>query len=103
MLVCSSKQGKLVQKDDEVKTLDKTKRFCPRPTHGRVNIPHVQPKDEQIFYTSNPWTSECLRKFKLAKQDSSNPWTRKHRNINLLKHQNNPTYGRVKGVNGENQ
>ena len=91
--VCSSEQGKLVQRDDEVKTLDKTK-------WGFV---HVQPKDEQIFYTSNPWTSKCSCKFKFAEQDSSNPWTRKRRRINLLRHQNNPTYGRVKGVNGENQ
>ena len=100
--VSSLEQGRLVQEDDEVKTLDKTKWFCPRPAHGRVNIPHVQPKNEWMFYTSNPWTRKCLRKFKLPKQDSSNPWTRMRR-INLLRHQNNPTYGWVKGVNSENQ
>ena len=92
MSVCSLEQGKLVQIEDEVKALDKTKvlstsnprtnKYSIRPTHGRANA-----------YTS----------FKFAKQDSSNPWTRKRRRINLLRHQNNPTYGRVKGVNGENQ
>ena len=46
--VSFSEQGRLVQEDDEVKTLDKTKWFCPRPAHGRVNIPHVQPMDEEM-------------------------------------------------------
>ena len=54
--ICSSEQGKLVQIEDEVKALDKTK-------WGFV---HVQPKDEQIFYMSNPWMSKCLRKSKFA-------------------------------------
>ena len=58
----------------------RTNKYSIRPTHGRENA----------------------YKFKPVKKDSSNTWTRKRR-INLLRHQNNPTYGRVKGVNGENQ
>ena len=46
--VSSSEQDKLVQEDDEVKTLDKTMRFCPCPAHGQINIPHVQPMDEKM-------------------------------------------------------
>ena len=33
-------------------------RIWARPTHGRVNIQYVQPKDEQIFNTSNPRTNK---------------------------------------------
>ena len=47
--ICSLEQGKLVQIEDEVKALDKTKRFCPRPTQGRINVLYVQPMDEQMF------------------------------------------------------
>ena len=64
--ICSSEQGKLVQIEDEVKALDKTKRFCPRPTQGRINVLYVQPMDEE---------AQTYKLIKIPKQ--SNIWMSK--------------------------